>query len=111
MIRRVSPSTTLARQATRSARAATLALQSACRAGLSVRRDREHLWAPAARAGQREHQRREGMTTGSRVTPGAGHGARPSATPQGILPTGIFFRLVSRSASITLTSFDGPFAV
>ena len=69
MIRRVSPSTTLARHATRSALRGDAGVPERAQRRLGVRRDREHLRAPAARPAS-QRQRREAMTTGSRVTRG-----------------------------------------
>src|SRR5688572_12653912 len=39
------------------------------------------------------------------------HGARPTTTPQGSSPAGIFFRTFMVSVSTTVTSLDGPLAL
>ena len=47
--------------------------------------------------------------------PGAGssvlQGAEPTATPHGTFPAGMVFTTVNVARSMTLTSFDGPFAL
>jgi hypothetical protein len=38
-------------------------------------------------------------------------GVGPSATPHGVFPTGMRFTTLIFAVSITLTSFEGPFAL
>ena len=69
--------------------------------GLGIGLEAEGQWCPARPSGQERHRERQGPD----------HGARPTTTPQGSSPTGIFLSTFMDSVSTTVTSFDGPLAV
>ena len=114
-MRTVSLSITPARQATRSALDRALSSHSRCSAGRALPSNRKAL---GARLGPAPATIRVAAPTlkdqfnqATRTPQEAKRLPGEIATPQGIFPAGIFFKTCIFTASTTVTSLDGPFAV